>query len=167
MAVVTYLWVASTEREKARADQAELMAALERRSAEDRRQLEVEIQQLLGNLTQVANGDFQTRVTLSQDRSLWRVGMSLNTLIARLQSADVAGQRLRQTEEEVAVLTTMLREARAGYPARWQLPNESLLAPIAREFAGARSPSSELPGSRQKKPPEGNPGGPGKSHPNA
>jgi hypothetical protein len=163
VAVVTYLWVASTERALARADQAELMAALERRTAEERRLLEADIQQVQGALTRVANGDVNARVTLSQDRSLWQVGMSLNTLLTRMQGADVANQTLRRTEEEVLLLANVLRDARAGRPARWSLPPGSVLEPLLRELESARPPSEQPP-----KPPrrfEGGSGSSGRSRP--
>ena len=167
VAVVTYLWVASTEREVARADQAELVIALERRAAEERRQLESDIQQLLATLTRVANGDTQARVTLSQDRTLWQVGVSLNTLLARMQGTDAAGYTLRRTEEQVAVLVSLVREARAGQPARWPQPGDSLLDPLIKELANSRlaPAASEPPAPRPPGYSEGNPGSGGKTRP--
>jgi hypothetical protein len=167
VALVTYLWVASAEREIARADQAEQVADLERRAAEDRRQVDADTQQLLGTLTRVANGDVQARVALSQDRTLWQVGVALNTLLARLQGTDAAEYTLRRTEEEVAVLVGLLRDAKAGRATHWPQPGDSVLAPLIRELVDTRfGPASSRPSTpRMPRLPEDHPGSEGKTRP--
>jgi hypothetical protein len=135
VALVTYLWVRSTERASARADQAELVAALERREVEQHHQLEAEVQSLLETLTRAANGDVHARVTLSQDRTLWRVGSSLNTLLSRLERSEQASQQLQYVEEVLPYLVAALREYKAGrIPSR--LPREgTLLDPLIHELS--------------------------------
>lgn len=155
VAVVTYLWVASTERAMARADQAELVAALERRRSEERRQLEGDIQQLLETLTRAANGDSSARASLSQDHALWQVGMALNLLLTRMQRGDQSEQTLQHLDVEVSLVVRAIQENKAGRSIRWPAPSGSLLDPIIRELARAtsHSTSSEHPSAKPTLPP--------------
>jgi hypothetical protein len=103
IASTLYLWAHSTEIALRRADRAEEIIALEKRENE-RKQLELEqksqldtgIQQILQTHVAVANGDLSARAPLSQDHMLWQVAMSLNNLIARLQSLSHTENELRQ-----------------------------------------------------------------------
>ncbi len=118
VALVTYLWVRSALRAIARADRAEEVAELKRRDAERTHQLETGIQQLLQTQVRAANGDLLARANLSQDNVLWQVGVSLNMLLTRLQKAGREASRAeyenQQLRGEVARLTEVLREVRAG-----------------------------------------------------
>ncbi len=118
VAVVTYLWVRSALRAIARADRAEEVSELQRREAERTHQLETGIQQLLQTQVQAANGDLTARANLSQDNMLWQVGVSLNMLLTRLQKAGREASRSeyenQQLRREVAQLSEVVREARAG-----------------------------------------------------
>jgi hypothetical protein len=117
VAVVTYLWVRSALRAITRADRAEEIAELQRREAERTHQLETGIQQLLQTQVRAANGDLTARTNLSRDNLLWKVGVSLNMLLTRLQKAGREASRAeyenQQLRREVAQLTEYLREARA------------------------------------------------------
>jgi hypothetical protein len=117
VALVTYLWVRSALRAIAWADRAEEVAELKRREAERTHQLETGIQQLLQTHVRAANGDLLARANLSQDNLLWQVGVSLNTLLTRLQKAGRQASRAeyenQQLRGEVVRLTEALREARA------------------------------------------------------
>jgi hypothetical protein len=117
VAVVTYLWVRSALRAITRADRAEEIAELQRREAERTHQLETGIQQLLQTQVRAANGDLTARTNLSQDNLLWKVGVSLNMLLTRLQKAGREASRAeyenQQLRREVARLTEYVREARA------------------------------------------------------
>jgi hypothetical protein len=117
VALVTYLWVHSAQLAIARADHAEEIAELQRREAERSHQLETGIQQLLQTQVRAANGDLTARTNLSQENLLWKVGVSLNMLLTRLQKsgreasrAELENQQLRR---EVARLTSSLHEVRA------------------------------------------------------
>lgn len=103
MASTLYLWARSTEVALQRADRAEEIAALEKREnersqveLEQKAQLDTGIQQVLQTLVAAANGDLSARTPLNQDHILWQVAMSLNNLIARLQSSSYAESELRQ-----------------------------------------------------------------------
>src|SRR5260370_19621357 len=123
VAAVTYLWVRSALHAIARADRAEEIAELQRREAERTRQLETEIQQLLQTQVRAANGDLTVRTNLSQDNLLWQVGVSLNMLLTRLQKAGREASRAeyenQQLRWEVARLSEVVREARAGRQSAW------------------------------------------------
>jgi signal transduction histidine kinase len=142
VAVVTYLWVASTEREMARADQAELLAALERREAEARRQLAADSQHLLETLTAAARGDMMARARLSQDHTLWQVGMALNTLLARLQRAQQAESLAQQLSDEVAQAANAVHQAKMSAAPRWPTPTGGLLDPLLKELADLNLPNA-------------------------
>ncbi len=64
------------------------------------------------------NGDLTARTNLSQDNLLWQVGVSLNMLLTRLQTAGREASRAeyenQQLKREVARLSEVVREARAG-----------------------------------------------------
>jgi len=116
VALVTYLWVRNALRAIERADRAEEVAELKRRDAQRTHQLETGIQQLLQTHVRAANGDLMARANLSQDNLLWQVGVSLNTLLTRLQKAGRETSRIehenQQLRGEVARLTQALHEAR-------------------------------------------------------
>ena len=117
VALVTYLWVRSAQRAIARADRAEEIAELQRREAERSHQLETGIQQLLQTQVRAANGDLTARTNLSQDNLLWKVGVSLNMLLTRLQKSGREASRAeyenQQLRREVARLTEYVSEVRA------------------------------------------------------
>lgn len=112
VAFVTYLWVRSATQAIARADRAEIIAALEHQMAKQehtialqKRQLDHSINQIIDTLIRTSNGDSSARVPLTQDNVLWPVAGSLNNLLSRLQ-------RLRQTENEVQQLRPQIQHAR-------------------------------------------------------
>jgi hypothetical protein len=117
VALVTYLWVRSAQRAITRADRAEEIAELQQREAERSHQLETGIQQLLQTQVRAANGDLTVRANLSQDNLLWKVGVSLNMLLTRLQKSGREASRAeyenQQLRREVVRLTEYVREARA------------------------------------------------------
>jgi len=104
----------SVERAIRRAERAEEIAALEHTMAEQKRQLEVGIQQILQTHVQVANGDYGARAPLSQDNVLWQIANSLNNLLNRLQRARQVGQPMRRADPP---------QPRGGYPGDDQRNN--------------------------------------------
>jgi hypothetical protein len=125
VAVVTYLWVTSAYQALKRADRAEVIAELEHRETERqqrelvlKQQLEEGIQQILNTHIQVANGDFSARTPLKQENVLWRIGYSLNNLLARLQSLNAAEDELQRARQETLRLAEAIRRAKQGYPMR-------------------------------------------------
>lgn len=121
-AFVVYVWVNSAYKAILRADHAEEIAELERREVE-RRQQEIEqkkqldqgIEQILASLNKVANGDTHVKVPLDQNNVLWRVGYSINNLLARIQAFKEERAELIRTRQVAVVLIETLK--------RGQLPN--------------------------------------------
>jgi hypothetical protein len=119
-AAAMYLWARSTELALKRADRAEEIAAFEKRenerrqrALEQKRELNAGVQQLLQTLVAAANGDLSARAPLSQDHILWQVAMSLNNLIARLQSMSHMENELRQQIEGNERVTSPQRALRS------------------------------------------------------
>jgi hypothetical protein len=135
VAVVAYLWVSGTVNAARRADRAEEVAALEHAYAEQRRQLEIGVQQILATHVRIANGDFGARAPLSQDNVLWQIAASLNNLLGRLQKAGQAEYRLQRTDEEIDRLVAALRDLQAQRRPIWPAPAgtsaDKLLAVLA------------------------------------
>lgn len=117
-----WLGARSVDRAIARADRAEEIAELERVQLEQRRQLEMGVQQLLETHVRLANGDYTARANLTQDNQLWQVAASLNNLVTRLQKAGQGEYQLRRTEEEARRLARAMDEARAGKRPFWPAP---------------------------------------------
>ncbi|WP_151758030.1 hypothetical protein [Dictyobacter vulcani] len=126
VAVVTYLWVTNANQAIKRADRAEVVAELERREVERqqqeitlKQQLDQGIQLILQTHVEVSNGNFAARAPLTKENVLWRIGYSLNTLLARLQSSNQAEVELQRVQAETARLVETLRRARAGQPVKF------------------------------------------------
>jgi hypothetical protein len=145
VAIVAYLWVRSALSAAARADRAEEIADLRQREAERSRQLEAGIQQLLETQVRAANGDLTARAALNQDNVLWKVGVSLNLLLARLQQTGQADRELQRVRGEVLQLTEAVREAKAGRSPQWPWPSGTLLDPLIQEVVPAPHPSPATP----------------------
>lgn len=99
--VVIYLWVRSTSQALARADRAELIARLEHDLAEQKKQLETGIQQILQTHSEVANGNLDSRTPLTQDHALWPLANALNNLLTRFQ-------RYHNSEKELQYIQNIL-----------------------------------------------------------
>jgi hypothetical protein len=123
LAVIAYLWVRGTDDAIRRADRAEEIAALEHSIADQKRQLDLGIQQILQVHIRAANGDFTARAPLGQENVLWQIAASLNNLLARLQRAGQAEHQLRRTEEELVRLATAIDDAQSGRRPIWPAPS--------------------------------------------
>jgi len=101
VAFVCWLWVRSASQAIKRADRAEMIAKLEHELSEQKRELEVGIQQILQTHVEVANGNLRARAPLNQDNVLWQIAKALNNLLVRLQRAYEAEIRLQRVEKAV------------------------------------------------------------------
>ncbi|HWS83625.1 MAG TPA: hypothetical protein VN207_05140, partial [Ktedonobacteraceae bacterium] len=113
---VVYIWVNSAYKAIIRADRAEEIANLEHREVErqqqeieHKKQLDLGIELILGSLNKVANGDTHVKVPLDQDNILWRVGYSINNLLARIQAFREERAELARTRQAATVLTEALK----------------------------------------------------------
>lgn len=126
-AAIVYLLVRGIIENARRADRAEELAALEGAIADQKRQLDVGVQQILATHVRAANGDYSARTPLGQDNVLFAVAASLNNLLARLQRSGQAEQQLRRTEGEARRLATALDEARSGRRPIWPAPTGTVV----------------------------------------
>lgn len=118
--IVTYLWARSASRAIARADRAEVIAALEHAVAdrehmiaEQKRQLEQGIEKILQTHVRVANGNFSARAPAMQENVLAQVATSLNHLLARLQRSLQAEYHVQAMQAELARLAEAIRRVKA------------------------------------------------------
>jgi len=126
-AVIVYLLVRGIIENARRADRAEELAALEGAIADQKRQLDVGVQQILATHVRAANGDYSARAPLGQDNVLFAVAASLNNLLARLQRSGQFENHLRRTEAEAHKLAMALDEARAGRRPAWPTPSGTVV----------------------------------------
>jgi hypothetical protein len=160
VAIASWLWSRSVEQAIRRADRAEEVAAMEHQLAEQKRQLDRGIQNLLETHVRVANGDFSARAATSQDNMLWQIAVSLNNLLSRLGKYAYLEQRLQHTEHEIDRLAGALENAQTGRKPAWPAPSgtrvDRLLAAITGRSAAAHmtpgmpdlvtSPTVRMPG---------------------
>jgi hypothetical protein len=116
-AFIVYVWVNSAYQAILRADHAEEIAVLERREVErqqqeieQKKQLDYGIEQILGSLNKAANGDMHVKVPLDQNNILWRVGYSINNLLARIQAFREERAELARTRQAASALTEALKQ---------------------------------------------------------
>jgi hypothetical protein len=143
IAVVAYLWARGIENAIRRADRAEEIATLEHSIAEQKRQLDIGIQQILQTHIRAANGDFTARAPLGQENILWQIAASLNNLLARLQRAGQAEHQLRRTEEELARLAAAIDDAQSGRRPIWPAPSGTAADLVITRISRAASPPGE------------------------
>jgi hypothetical protein len=132
--LLSFIEVKSTDQAIQRAERAQLVAALQASIAEEKKQLEEGIQQLVVVLSNAANGKYATTTELPHDSALWRIGNAIETLFARLQSGRQTEHAAHQLLREIQILTALIRAARAGQPVQWPAPNNGVLDPLVREI---------------------------------
>ena len=111
IAGVAFLWVSSASRAIARADRAEMVAKLEHTLADQKRELEEGIQQILETHVAIANGNLNARAPITEDNMLWQISRALNTLLVRLQRASLAEKELYRVEQAVHRSVCALQDA--------------------------------------------------------
>ena len=111
----TFVLLRSTNQAIRRADQAEELAALtqqnlelQQRELERTRQIEQGIEHILSAMVRFANGDALSRAPEAQDNVLWKIGRSLNTLLARQKDYQRKSWELEQARMKIDELQTRL-----------------------------------------------------------
>lgn len=153
--VVAALWVRSTTQAINRANRAELIARLEHAVAQQKEQLQQEIQQILQTYTEVANGDLSARSPLSHDTLLWPLANALNTLLSRHQQLAAFEMQQKRLEQVLQALLRALQEAEQKQQPLPNFPHTSTSIDfILRQLAGkyVSSPSDSKIGLRRGKP---------------
>ena len=119
VAGVAYILASTMSRAIERAGRAELIAQRqheiaehEQRSlAEQKRELDMGIQQILHTHLAVANGDLKARAPLTRDNMLWQIARALNNLLVRFQRASQAEAALQRVDLTVAYYVKSIQQA--------------------------------------------------------
>lgn len=153
---LAYIIVAALIKAISRADKAERLAELESQVIEQQRkdiqlkeQLDFGITEILSTLNETANGNFSARAPLKQDNALWRIGYSINNLLARVQGFRNDKAELEKTRQVAAQLTTMLKTGQHLSLESW---TGTCLDPIVVELMRPYTPSSQSQSSAQRSP---------------
>jgi methyl-accepting chemotaxis protein len=118
------------------------MAQQGQREAQQKRELEASIQQIVQVHAQVANGDFSARVPLGQRDTLWEVAGALNNLLARLQRFRQDSLTLQQTNNAIARYFQARSQSGNG-PFPWK-PTGTAVDTLARQHNTLAQPASRL-----------------------
>ena len=115
VALPAYLLTRSTYQALLRADRAEELTALtqqnvelQQREIERTQQVTQGIEHILAAMVRFANGDIQARAPESQENVLWRIGRSLNTLLARQKDYHRKIVELEQARKRIDELQARL-----------------------------------------------------------
>ena len=135
--------VRNTMKAMERANKAELIAQLEHTIVEQKRELDEGIQQILYTLVQAANGDMTVRAPLAQQHALWQVGVGLNTLLARLQSAryqqnKMSEHELQQIKLEIQRLIYNIQKAKRMQTSFWFVSTGTDIDPLLKELTSSK-----------------------------
>jgi hypothetical protein len=127
------------------------VAALEHAYAEQRRQLEIGVNQILVTHVRIANGDYNARAPLNQDNILWQIAVSLNNMVERLRAsmaqatqAGRAAYQLGRTEDEARRLALALRDLQQGRRPIWPQPTGTVIDELISIVANRSQPPSAL-----------------------
>lgn len=157
--VVIFLWVRSTTLAIARADRAEMIAKLEHDLAEQKKQLEAGIQQILQTHTEVANGNLDSRTPMTRENSLWPLANALNILLTRFQRASKAEQELQRFHQVLPSLVSAVQTAEQRHTSLPYFTRTStVLDPLLLSLSGKKLTTHAAPGSYQREP-RNRPGG--------
>jgi hypothetical protein len=127
LAIACFAVIRALLKEIKRADNAEELAQLRqseaelrKREAQQAQQLEEGIQLILQSLnTAATKGDFSMRVPLAQENILWRVGYSINNLLARLQGFKQEKAELERTRAVATQLAECIRQGQHFPMNQW------------------------------------------------
>ncbi|GCE08826.1 hypothetical protein KDAU_61550 [Dictyobacter aurantiacus] len=136
VALVTYIWVRNANRAIEKANQAELIAQLERDMAQQKRDLDIGIQQLLQTLVEAANGNLNVRAPYTQENVLWQVGSAVNMLVSRLQRTTLNEQELTRIKDELRRVIQSVRESKRNHNNFYLMPGGTDMDPLISELLG-------------------------------
>jgi hypothetical protein len=142
--LLCFIEVRSTDQAIARADQAEELGRLREQIAQEKRTLELGIQEIVRTLTNAANGHYPANPVLPKDNVLWRISSTLNTLFHRLQSARKQEITVHQAMQDTEKLVEAVRAAKRGQYPGWPHPSGGILDPLIREFRDAPPSTQQL-----------------------
>ncbi len=138
VAVISFLWVRSMLRALARADRAEEIVALQEAIAQQKQQLEEGVEEILQMHVRIANGNFNQPITLPRENLLWKIAVSLNTMMGRLQRLSRTEYELVRVQNTIARLIAVVRQAKIRRSAIQVERSGTSLDPLLQELAGKR-----------------------------
>lgn len=142
IAAVAYLWVRGINEQIRRADRAEEIVELERVVAEQKRALDLGIEQLTQAFVRAANGDYSARVNIPRQNPLWSIGTQMNTFVQRLQHAGQANFELERTRQEAFRLAAALDDWRSGRPPIWPALSGTVVDALIQRLSGGQRPQA-------------------------
>ena len=137
-ALIAYLWVRGTDQAIARADRAEVIAALEARELERTRTLEEGVRYVRQTIAHWAHGELQQRIPRMPLPLLQEMSDDLNGFIVRFASLSNADYHLRRLQEEVSKLTVAFDQWMQGRTAAWPTPSGTALDRVLEILAEMR-----------------------------
>lgn len=154
VSVTISLWVSSTYNEMKRANSAEevnklamMMITQQQEAEQEKQRLEESIQQIISVHTQIANGNFNARVQLTQQNVLWSVAGSLNNLLNRLQRWRHDVMQLQKNEQALQQLlynVQLARKQRTPLPAyKTGTSLDALIAEISKGLEAPQQPPDQ------------------------
>lgn len=134
--ILSYLVTRSTDDAIRRADRAEEIARLEGLVVDQKRALDLGVEQLAQSFIRAANGDYSVRVNIPRQNPLWSLGAQMNTFVQRLQQAGQASFELERTRQEAYRLAAALDDWRAGRMPLWPAPSGTVIDAIIQRLSG-------------------------------
>ena len=148
----TFVLLRSTNQAIRRADKAEELATLsqknlelQQRELERTHQIEQGIEYMLAAMVRFTNGDVQARAPKSQDNVLWKIGRSLNILLARQKDYLRKSWELEQARKQIDVLQTRLQRSSSPYGDSEQTREAAMRLQEAIRIARRRGTTIALP----------------------
>ena len=138
VAVIIYVIMQNLLKTIRRADRAEEIAELqkeiatyERTRAQEKQQLEESIQKIAQIHTQIANGNLDARVSLSESNVLWNIAIPLNNLLSRVQRLKYDADQYARTQLLAQQIAQYLQDARLQHrPVHLNTHTGTLLDPV-------------------------------------
>lgn len=143
-AFLTWLSMRSIQWAYQAVDRAAELEAAYRTVAEQKRQLEEDIQLLQDTYARVVKGDYGVRAHL-EGHILWPLAQSFNTLLDRLGRTLIQGQRLARLESDIRYLTESLERGQRGLPWAWPVPAGTPLDELVHVLQTASVDPSSFP----------------------
>jgi hypothetical protein len=119
--LISFIWVRSAYDELRRAETAQEVTRLTQQLAEQmmvaagrREELERNIEVIRSALVGISNGNYQQRISLTQQDILWPIALSLNNLLNRVRGFREQSRHFEQIHMLLSELTSELRQSRTS-----------------------------------------------------
>lgn len=150
VAGVAFILSSTMETALRRAGRAEMIARLEHEMAEQKRDLEEGIQQILQAHVEVSNGNLRARAPLSQNNILWQIASALNNLLIRYHRAVRGEQELRRVERAVIYYVNCIQQAERSQQAPVLPLGQTAIDPLIVALQNKTVGQAQLPQNAEK-----------------